>query len=212
MHETEHIVMPADHMEELYQARNPLVRFAHRQRIEKITQCVAELKASRILDAGCGEGHLLALIKKRLPGAETFGSDIIEVALEHARVRSPDSTFVTARISEMPFADGYFDAITCTEVLEHVYDYREALKEFRRLIRPGGYLIVTFPNEPVWTASRFLLGRRPVKVPDHVNSFTPGIMARDAGLTRINQLGLPFGLPFLFSLGYLMIFQKEINN
>ena len=163
-----HIYMPEDHMDSLYNCRNPLVRFVHRDRLEKISRHV---KGKKILDAGCGEGHLLKFLSKRK--ADYFGIDITEVALEKARKRFPEGKFYKMDLAKLEFPDESFDCVTCSEVLEHIYLYKDVLKELIRVLKKDGLLIITFPNETNWTISRFLLGRRPIKVPDHVNSFTP---------------------------------------
>jgi ubiquinone/menaquinone biosynthesis C-methylase UbiE len=199
----EHIHMPKDHMDALYNSRNPLVRFVHRDRLDKI---FAQVRGKKILDAGCGEGHLLKFLSKRK--AEYFGIDITDVALEKARIRFPEGKFYKMDLTKLEFPDESFDCITCSEVLEHIYLYKDVLKELIRVLKKDGLLIITFPNETNWTISRFFLGRRPIKVPDHVNSFNPKMMRKVIKLNNIKVENMPYGFPFFLSLGSLMVFRK----
>lgn len=205
---TNHLFMPGDHMDELYNAKNPLVRFVHRQRLAEIVRIVPHKAGITILDAGCGEGHLLSeLYKKNAQGAY-YGVDATDIALKKARERCPFAHFYHGDLSRLDFSDGFFDVIVATEVLEHIIEYEEVIAELLRVLKKGGVLIVTFPNEILWTVSRFFLGRRPVKIIDHVNSFTPDAMKKMVGLAVVKQRNLPFPLPFSASLGSLMEFRK----
>jgi hypothetical protein len=76
------------------------------------------------------------------------------------------------------------------------------------VLKKDGYLIITFPNETLWTISRFFLGRRPIKVPDHVASFTPRKMKKLVKLKLVKKINLPFRLLFFVSLGSLLKFRK----
>lgn len=199
--------MPPDHMDQLYNARNFLVRYVHRQRLGAIAAQVPS-RGMRVLDAGCGEGHLLGTLQKRYPGNHYLGIDVTEVALTRARARVPEATYQLGNITTLNVEDDSMDVVIATEVLEHIPGCEAALVELQRVLRPGGRLIVTFPNEPLWTVSRFLLRRDPVKVPDHVNSFTPRRMAQLAKWPVVVRRSLPFPLPFFCSLGCLMVLQK----
>jgi ubiquinone/menaquinone biosynthesis C-methylase UbiE len=199
----EHIYMPDDHMDALYNSRNPLVRFVHRNRLEKI---FLHVRGKKVLDAGCGEGHLLKRLSERK--AEYFGADITDAALKKARERVPNGKFYKMDLAKLEFPDETFDCVTCSEVLEHIYLYKDVMKELVRVLKKGGLLIITFPNEANWTISRFLLMRRPVKVPDHVNSFSPKMMRKSVSIRNIRTENLPYGLPFFMSLGCLMVFRK----
>jgi ubiquinone/menaquinone biosynthesis C-methylase UbiE len=200
--------MPEDHMEKLYNSKNPLVRFAHRNRLENIAKAVPVGGNLKILDAGCGEGHLIEYLHSINQTHKFYGYDVTKVAVKNARKRCPYAHIEQMDMRRMNIADNFFDVIICTEVLEHVYEYQDALQEFNRALKNGGHLILTFPNEPIWTLSRFLLGRNPIKVPDHVNSFSPKRIKPLINGNIVFQRGLPFRLPFAISLGYLLKLQK----
>jgi methionine biosynthesis protein MetW len=208
MSKTEHLYMPEDHMDEIYHSKNPLDKLVHVGRLKTIVKEMPSGKGLKVLDAGCGEGHLLEMLHEKNKSNKYYGIDITDIALKKAKKRCPFAKIQKMDLSKIKYADASFDVITCTEVLEHVYEYKDVLKEFRRILKKDGHLIITFPNETLWTFGRFILGRRPIKVPDHVNSFTPSRMRSSAKLQLVSQVNIPFRLPFFLSPTCLMKFRK----
>lgn len=110
----------------------------------------------RVLDLGCGEGrHAHGL--HMLGGLDVVGVDLDEASLRTAReglatlppraAGDPHRTsFLAGDATRLAFADDTFDAVICSEVLEHLPDYDAALREIRRVLRPGGRLCVTVPH------------------------------------------------------------------
>ena len=103
----------------------------------------------RILDAGCGSGRNLV----ELAGfGSVVGLEPSERGAEVARARGLGDV-VQAEIGTMPFDDASFDLITLLDVLEHIEDDRGALRELRRVARPGGVLLITVPAYPqLWSS------------------------------------------------------------
>ena len=99
--------------------------------------------ARRALDLGCGDGAVSPAIRaERLTLA-----DVSPGALERARARLPDAEAVEVEPdAPLPFADGAFDLVVCTETLEHVRDVQLLLSEVRRVLEPGGRLTVSTPR------------------------------------------------------------------
>jgi 2-polyprenyl-3-methyl-5-hydroxy-6-metoxy-1,4-benzoquinol methylase len=205
-----HLFMPLDHMDELYNSKNKLIKYVHNNRLDYIKDILIKykVKEKKILDAGCGEGHLLKKLNSSLKNNEYYGIDITSVAIKLAKKRCPFANIKNGDLFNTKYPNETFNVIICTEVLEHIINFQSVLNEFKRILKPGGLLIITFPNEILWTISRFFLLRRPIKVPDHVNSFTPNIMRKNINMNVIYKKGLPFGLFFFISLGYLMVFKK----
>lgn len=96
---------------------------------------------ARILDAGCGSGRTLEELSRY---GEVFGIELDPGAAEMARGRDCGEVRV-GRLEELPWEDGYFDLITCLDVIEHTPDDRVTLRELRRVAQPGGFLLVTVP-------------------------------------------------------------------
>jgi SAM-dependent methyltransferase len=95
----------------------------------------------RILDAGCGTGRNLQEF-----GAlgDAQGVDPSPEAIEFCRRRGLQAV-TEARLESLPFADGSFDLILATDVLEHIEHDADALTELRRVSAPGGRLLITVP-------------------------------------------------------------------
>jgi ubiquinone/menaquinone biosynthesis C-methylase UbiE len=146
-----------------------LEAFFHRNRARVVRQLVAKYAApgARILDAGCGTGLNL----RHLPAGST-GLDINPRNLELIRKRLPQHHAVEGDIEAMPFADGAFGTVLCTEVLEHVPDPAAAIREFRRVLQPGGILIGSVPARSLIWKFRFLSSTCPHSEPFH-NEYLP---------------------------------------
>ncbi len=133
----------------LYGHRNPFIRYMEGKRVSKIVAAVAG--AERVADIGCGEGYVLARI--RAPRA--VGVDISETAIRRAARASP-ATLVRADGEEMPFSDSFFDAVVCSEMLEHTVHPAKIVSEIARITRPGGRVVLSVPNEPLINAIKDL--------------------------------------------------------
>src|SRR5947209_16514704 len=103
---------------------------------------------ARVLDAGCGSGRTLEELGRF---GEVFGIELDPGAAAMARDRGC-AEVVVGRLEELPWEDGYFDLITCLDVIEHTPDDRVTLRELRRVCRPGGFLVVTVPAyQSLWS-------------------------------------------------------------
>ena len=101
-----------------------------------------------LLDVGCNVGAWLADCAARFPDLKLVGLDMNEPALEQARQRVPRATILYASADQIPFADASFGVVTCIEVIEHIPQQRRAaaLQEMRRVLRPGGVLVLMAPH------------------------------------------------------------------
>ncbi|MBS3649035.1 class I SAM-dependent methyltransferase [Pseudaminobacter sp. 19-2017] len=107
-----------------------------------IARIIADTVGDSVCDVGCGTGILLKKIRQSRNCTGRFvGVDfVIEDA---AAIDGID--YMAARIEALPFADGEFDTVICTHVIEHVLDYRRAIAELRRIARKR--LIIVVPRE-----------------------------------------------------------------
>jgi 2-polyprenyl-3-methyl-5-hydroxy-6-metoxy-1,4-benzoquinol methylase len=104
---------------------------------------------ARVLDAGCGSGRTLQELADY--GSEVYGIELDPEAAEVARSRANAEVRI-GRLEELPYEDGQFDLVTCLDVVEHTPDDRVALRELRRVCKPGGWLLVTVPAYPaLWS-------------------------------------------------------------
>jgi ubiquinone/menaquinone biosynthesis C-methylase UbiE len=112
-----------------------------------ILELAGEVAGRRILDVGCGAGPLLAALRER--GALVTGVDSSAKMLELARARLGDGpVLLPADLADpLPFPDGAFDDVIACLVLHYLEDWKAPLAELRRVLAPGGRLIVAV-NHP----------------------------------------------------------------
>jgi ubiquinone/menaquinone biosynthesis C-methylase UbiE len=101
--------------------------------------------AGPVLDAGCGTGGLLAMLRARRPGLELFGVEWSALGVSRAAVKS-GAMLVRGSVNELPFADAGFAAVVSADVLCHAAVQPEtALAELHRVLQPGGRLVLNMP-------------------------------------------------------------------
>jgi 2-polyprenyl-3-methyl-5-hydroxy-6-metoxy-1,4-benzoquinol methylase len=93
----------------------------------------------RLLDYGCGQGQFLKRASAHCPGS--CGTDVSERAVIDAHRAFPDLTF-RVLADRIPFGDGEFDVVSAVDVLEHILDIESTLEDIRRVLKPGGHLLI----------------------------------------------------------------------
>ncbi|MCH8830192.1 MAG: class I SAM-dependent methyltransferase [Planctomycetes bacterium] len=99
----------------------------------------------QILDVGSGAGQILKhMVKKTMPDARLVAFDLSQKMLARARTRlkSDRPKYVAGDLMRMPFADESFDCVTCGWVIEHLPDPRPGLLEVKRVLKPGGSVLI----------------------------------------------------------------------
>jgi len=123
---------------------SPLVRLVESRRVARIFALLAPGPDDRVLEVGCGAGHLLA----RLPAGRAVGLDLAESLLARtARRVGRRAALAQGDAGALPFATAAFDRVYCSEVLEHLVDPAAAVREIGRVLRPGGVAVLSVPNE-----------------------------------------------------------------
>lgn len=109
------------------------------------------VRGKRVLDAACGEGYGSALLAAAASSVE--GVDISEQAVAHARSRyqAQNLEFRACDCLDLPYEEDEFDCIVSFETLEHLEDQAGLLREFRRVLKPGGFLLLSSPDKAVYT-------------------------------------------------------------
>jgi SAM-dependent methyltransferase len=101
-------------------------------------------RTAPVLEVGCGDGSFTTDLAQKFSSVTAI--DISAGQLAENAARLPGITFRQHDVSEtFPFEDGTFEVVWCSEVLEHLFDPRFALREMHRILRPGGRLLVTVP-------------------------------------------------------------------
>ncbi len=107
----------------------------------RVVQMVAEWKPAKLLDIATGTGDLALAIKKALPEVDVLGTDFCRPMLDVA-VRRGLADVLEADAMNLPLAVDSYDAATVAFGLRNMADYEKALREFRRVLKPGGHLLV----------------------------------------------------------------------
>ena len=172
----------------LYESKNPTRRSLHRVRRDWIIDAIESRGRGidRALEIGPGSGVYLATLAS--VAREVVASDIESAYLDHLGPLTdehPNLRLVWDDITKSAFADGEFDLVLCSEVIEHIHDSPAALREMHRILRTGGTLILSTPQRysPLELASKaaFLPGvidlvrkiyREPIMPTGHVNLLT----------------------------------------
>ena len=121
---------------------------AFRRRAHLILEWLgAPVPGQRILDLGCGRGFYLKMLR-HLGFTAIYGIDRELELLPRARrrLRPGPAPVGAASAGALPFPDSRFDAVILSEVLEHLGDEAAALAEIRRVLKPGGRLLITVPH------------------------------------------------------------------
>lgn len=125
--------------------------------IERYLPFRGSRQRGRALDLGCGTGFNLDYLSRY---AEPVGTDFSEEALAFCRERG-HRMLCKADAALLPFPDGEFGIITALDVIEHLDDDLLALRELRRVLRPGGLLVISVPAyKALWSYWDDILGHR----------------------------------------------------
>jgi SAM-dependent methyltransferase len=132
-------------------SRSRLIAWSHRGRFATGLRLAREVGGSRTLDYGCGDGTFLALLMNGEPAPRiAVGAELTTAIVADCRERLKTQKglhFMLIEDLERPAHQGAYDAIYCMEVLEHVIDPATMLDTFKRLLAPGGTLMISVPIE-----------------------------------------------------------------
>jgi len=123
--------------------RNFFQKLWHIRKWMIVKKMIQGTKPRRVLDVGCASGWLAARVAKMLPKALVTGVDVSPKMIDYAKVVHPNINFIKADAHKLPFSDGSFDLIICTETLEHVVDPLRVLGEIKRCLIPKGEAIIS---------------------------------------------------------------------
>lgn len=97
-----------------------------------------------VLEIGCGSGVLLSILEEK--ECKPAGIDLSDDALEIARMRTKCSELYKADANQLPFEDSSFDRIVANHLVEHLPELTGALKEWKRVMKPGAIVAICTPN------------------------------------------------------------------
>ncbi len=181
-------------------SRNPAP--AMRRRLVRSLLAIGDGRA-RILDIGCGQGDMLAELRRHYPQVELYGTDYSQYGIDVAKTKVPDARFVQRDllVASDPASQmaGWATHAVCSEVLEHVDDPTGLLVNAMAYMAPGCRLVVTVPGGPISGLDRHIGHRR------HYNPDSLCQLLLDAGFEVENVTGA--GFPF-FNLFRLLVVMR----
>ncbi len=135
-------------------------RLVLERQFERIGGALAPEPADRVLELGCGVGHLIAWLGRHAP-ARYLGVDLSLTTVRAARDANSAQRFSAADAERLPFRDASFDRVACNGSGHHFLDLPAALREAHRVLKPGGRLVMFEPiATPLANAVRGTLLRR----------------------------------------------------
>jgi SAM-dependent methyltransferase len=142
-----------------------------------------------VLEAGCGEGYgadLIADVARRVVAV-----DYDAAAVAHVRGRYPRVEVMQANLAELPLPDASVDVVVNFQVIEHLWDQGQFVRECARVLRPSGLLLMSTPNRITFSPGR----DTPIN-PFHTRELNAGELTElliGAGLTDVSMSGLFHG-------------------
>jgi 2-polyprenyl-3-methyl-5-hydroxy-6-metoxy-1,4-benzoquinol methylase len=136
--------------DEIYTAGDLYAEYLGPERLafyDEVAEACARFEPRRVIDVGCGTGHLLAALLLLRPEIEVVvGVDLAEAAIRRLHEVVPDARGYVASVYDLDLGGEQFDLVLATEVLEHLDRPGEALEALRTLCAAGGRLVVTVPD------------------------------------------------------------------
>ncbi|MBN2570798.1 MAG: class I SAM-dependent methyltransferase [Ignavibacteriales bacterium] len=130
----------------------------------------------KLLDLGCGQGHITNKIKESFPKYEVNGLDYSVSAIEYAHRNFKGIDFICADAYSLPYVDKYFDIVICNNLWEHVPDPIRLLQGIDRILKLDGLLIISTPSRyRLSNLLRVLLGKEIKLISKfHITEYTVG--------------------------------------
>jgi GT2 family glycosyltransferase/SAM-dependent methyltransferase len=116
-------------------------------------------KGLKVLDVGCGTGYGAAVLAETADLTAGIDTDAEAIRFAHKTYPLPNLHFAVSDCMQLPFPDGFFELAVSFEVIEHVREQEQCLSEIRRVVSPGGILVMSTPN--VSRATKVIEGDNP---------------------------------------------------
>ena len=156
-----------------------------KRRIRKMKKILPE---GRWLDIGCSAGFILSVAKAA--NYDTYGIEIDPLGVKHARETLGLENIFQGTFEEHRFEDNFFDIITMYDVIEHVQDLNEIVKELKRILSKNGVIEIWTPDIGHWRVPKSLIEWGDIKPSEHLyyfNKKTLSMLLRKHGLRIIRK-------------------------
>lgn len=178
-----------------------VVGYFYRMYRDEVLERVQGMSGEHVLEIGCGEGMMF----------EGAGMTPVQMDVSMRRLskaREKNGNVLCADGYHLPFSDRSFSTVLLVAVLEHTREPWRVLAEARRVLKPGGRVVIVVPNDITMSVGRLILGKFPIRYPDHVTFTTPAKLRTwlSNGFTVKERFPMPFRfLPFGVNLFYFVV-------
>lgn len=128
--------------------KDPFQKYWHTTRFREVKKVITS--ANLVLDVGCADGVFSNVIFKSTNAKKFIGLDIVKSSVDWANkhwAKNKRMKFIVGDAHKLPFKDETFDAVFCLEALEHVVNPVQVFKEFKRVMKKGGYGVFLVPSD-----------------------------------------------------------------
>jgi 2-polyprenyl-3-methyl-5-hydroxy-6-metoxy-1,4-benzoquinol methylase len=197
--------------------------------VREVMRLVARGKPRTVLDAPCGRGALSSLAHKA-------GLEVTALELDRGDFDVPGVKFIAGNLNQdLPIDNESFDSVACVDGIEHLENPFHAIREFHRVLKPGGTLVISTPNISAWRSrARYLFtgfhnkGKLPLteEAPSplhHINLLSypmlrymlvrNGFEISEVSTNRVKSAAMAFGLLYPFvAFATWFVFRQEENS
>jgi ubiquinone/menaquinone biosynthesis C-methylase UbiE len=156
--------------------------------IDAIVRYVRPYPEARVLEVGAGTGRISVPLLQR--GTRLYGLDLARPMLQRLRAKTLTARVAEANAAQLPFGEGQFDGLLTVHVLHLVGRWREALREFRRVLKPGAAYVNSWHWHPEASIDQALRDYWRSRVDAHGGNWRrPGIQSREELLEEVRAMG-----------------------
>lgn len=196
-----------------YYSKNPVVQWLFNKRLKVALSFLKMTQVDNFIDVGCGDGSFIKLALAHQPTfKEIWGVDL-NPSVTRLKEQFPSVHFEVQNLLQMTIPAERFSSIVSLDTLEHIENLSVAVGEFKRILKPGGYVITSEPVESrLYKTMRFILKGTysqesgPGAGVHYYNAHGVDKAIQAGGFKRVKQIKLPVPAPF--DLFHITVYQK----
>jgi ubiquinone/menaquinone biosynthesis C-methylase UbiE len=188
----------------------PVIGSFYRRRLTMVTEALGKRKFNRLLEIGYGSGIFMPELAQR--ARQLYGVDIHEkhgAVAQMLAARGVTATLTRGNVARLPYSDNQFDCVIAVSILEHIRDLEPAVKEIRRVLRPGGILVAGAPVKNRFMDSMFRCLMRFDSSKHHPNGHRTILESAGRHFAQRTLRHFPSALPLDYGLYFVLEAEKK---